>query len=56
MNKTIIKLFSYLLILAGLLALFLRDSGKIAGPFVLLGIIMIIESIWLEKWDADKKH
>ena len=47
------KLYPYLLILFGLLLLFCIGIAEIAGICLLLGIVMIIESIWPEQWDAD---
>jgi len=44
----------YLIILLGLLLLFWFNQVIPAGVFLLLGIVMIIESIWPEKWEADK--
>lgn len=48
------KFYPYLLILLGLLILFIIGQPTIAGVCLLLGIVMVLESIWPEKWEADK--
>lgn len=50
MNKTRIQL---LLILVGLLLL-LFNKPIIACVLLLLGIVMIIEKKWPEKWESEK--
>ena len=48
------KLYPFLLLLFGLFILFIVDQPIVAGVCVLLGIVMIFESIWPEKWETDK--
>ena len=47
------KIAPYFLILLGLFILFLIGQPIPAGIILLLGIVMIIEQIWPEKWMAD---
>lgn len=47
------KYYPYLLILLGLLILALTKFAPVAGVCLLLGIVMILESIWPEKWGVD---
>ncbi len=54
MNTTLKNLSPYLLILFGLLVLFFMGMAEVAGICLLIGIVMVIESIWPEKWEADK--
>lgn len=54
MNKFLIKLFPYLIILIGLFFLLFINMAPIAGVCFLLGIVMIILRIWPEKWDTTK--
>lgn len=54
MTPTSKKLTPYLLILLGLLLLFFISQEEAAGVCILLGLVMIILSIWPEKWEADK--
>lgn len=49
------KYYSYLLIFLGLFLLFMIGQAPVAGVCILIGIVMIIESIWPEEWEADKK-
>lgn len=56
MNSTFLIVVPYLLIIIGLLALFFNNSAILAGPLILLGIVMIIETLWPEKWDVDKHN
>lgn len=49
------KLLPYFLILLGLLILFIIGQPIAAGVCLLLGIVMIFEQIWPEKWEADKQ-
>ena len=49
------RLLPYLVFLVGLFLLFYMGMAVYAGIFLLLGIVMIIESIWPEKWEADNK-
>lgn len=55
MYTTLIKSTPYLLILIGLLLLFFLGMALQAGVCQLLGIVMVIEKLWPEKWEADKK-
>lgn len=56
MNTALKKLSPYLLILFGLLLLFFIKQPEAAGVCILVGIVMIIESIWPEKWEAEKRE
>lgn len=49
------KVLPYLLILLGLLILFVIEQPIVSGVVLLLGIVMVLESIWPEKWEADKQ-
>ena len=49
-----LKSTPYLIILLGLVFLLWFDQAIPAGVCLLLGIVMIIESIWPEEWEADK--
>lgn len=52
--KAILKKSSpYILIFMGLLLLFFIGQVIPAGVFLLLGIVMIMERIWPEKWEID---
>ncbi len=55
MNMTLKKLSPCLLILLGLFLLFYLGQAEAAGVCVLVGIVMVIESIWPEKWGEKKK-
>ena len=55
MNPIFKKLLPYLLILLGLLFLFVIEQAGAAGVCVLLGVVMIIEGICPEKWEADNR-
>ena len=46
------KLYPYLLILLGLFLLFFIGQAEVAGVCLLIGIVMVIESIWPEEWEA----
>ena len=46
--------YPYLLILLGLFFLFWMNQAPAAGVCLLLGIVMILEKIWPEEWEADK--
>ncbi len=48
------KLYPYLLILLGLFLLLFIGQSLVAGACILIGIVMVIECIWPEKWEADK--
>lgn len=54
MNTTLLKLTPLLLFLFGFFVLFMTDFAIIAGIFLLLAVIMIIEQIWPEKWELEK--
>ena len=54
MNSTLIKISPYLLILVGLLILFFLGLAPAAGVCFLIGMVMIVESIWPEKWETEK--
>ena len=51
----IMKALPYILILLGLLVLFIIGQPIAAGVCLLLGIVMVLESIWPEKWESDKR-
>lgn len=55
MNTTLKRFSPYLIILLGFLVLFLIEQAETAGVCFLIGIVMIIENIWPEKWGADKR-
>ena len=50
MNKLFIKTLPLLLILLGMFLLFLMELPIPAGVLLLIGIVMIVERIWPEKW------
>ena len=54
MNMALKKLSPYLIILLGLFLLFFLGQAEASGVCMLMGIVMVIESIWPEKWDANK--
>ena len=41
-----IKALPYLLLLIGIIVLFIVGNPYVAGPFLIIGIVMILESIW----------
>lgn len=49
------KSIPYLLILLGLLILFVIEQPIAAGVCLLLGIVMMLEQIWPEEWEASNK-
>lgn len=53
MNTVLKKLSPYLLIILGILLLFMNQPIP-SGVCCLIGVVMIIESIWPEKWGADE--
>ena len=53
MNSNLMKFMPYLLIVLGLFLLFLINQPIPAGVCFLIGIVMIIENIWPEKWHID---
>lgn len=52
---TKMKALPWLLIVIGLLLLFVKGIAIPAGVLFLLAYVMIIEQIWPEEWEADKK-
>lgn len=54
MNPTLKKSLPYFLILLGLSLLFYMEMAPVAGVCFLLGIVIIIEKIWPEKWGTEK--
>lgn len=52
MNTALKKTTPFLLLLLGLFMLFMMGNVMIAGVCILLGIVMVIERIWPEKWEA----
>ncbi len=54
MKKTLKGLFPIFLILFGLFLLLLMNLEKPAGVCFLIGIVMLIEKIWPEKWESEK--
>ncbi len=55
-KSTIKVLLPYLLIAFGLFVLFMTDFAPFAGVCILVGIVIIVERIWPEKWEADKQN
>lgn len=53
MTPTLIKILPYLLVLFGLLLLFFIGQAIPAGVCFLIGIVMIEERKWPEKWGQD---
>ena len=49
------KLYPYLLILLGMFLLLFVGQAEVAGICLLLGIVMIFESISPEEWEAEKQ-
>jgi len=49
------KVFPYLLILLGILLLLFGGQPIPAGVCFLIGIVMVLERIWPEKWGPDEK-
>ena len=49
------RMLPYVLILIGLILLLFAGQAIPAGVCFLLGIVMIIERIWPEKWGSDEK-
>ena len=50
------KLYPYLLILFGLFVLFFMGFAEVSCVCLLIGIVMIIESVWPEKWGEDSQN
>lgn len=44
------KTIPYLLIFFGLFLLFFLGNAQLSGISLLIGIVMVIDSIWPEKW------
>lgn len=47
------KIMPYLLIIIGILLLLFLDLPIPAGACVLIGLVMIFDKIWPEKWGAN---
>lgn len=56
MNPTLKKLSPLLLILLGLFLLFFMNQAPAAGVCILVGVVMVIERIWPEKWESEKSN
>lgn len=54
-NKHLMKAMPWLLIVFGFLTLNMFQ-GYVALACMVIGIVMIIERIWPEKWDNDNKN
>ncbi len=50
MKRLWVKLLPYLLILFGFLVLSITNIGLVAGVIIMIGILMLLERIWPEKW------
>lgn len=55
MNRILTTATPLILFILGLLLLFLLNLPVPAGVVILLGYVMIIERIWPEKWESEKK-
>ena len=55
MRTTLKKLSPYFLIFLGLILLLIIDQPGAAGACILTGIVMLIEKIWPERWETDKR-
>lgn len=53
MSVLIKRLIPYLIIILGIFLLLFMGQAIAAGVCVLVGVVMIIEKIWPEQWDAD---
>lgn len=53
MNAILKKYSPYLIILFGLFVFLFIGQAAVAGGCFLIGIVMIIERIWPEKWETD---
>lgn len=51
MSSAFFIILPYLLIILGVLILCFFNIGIVAGIFMLIGIAMISEKIWPEKWN-----
>ena len=54
MNRRLTKTSPYLLIFVGLFLLFYMGMAMPAGICLLIGIVMVFERIWPEKWGLEK--
>lgn len=50
------KSYPNLIILLGLLILFFLPFAEVAFACFILGLVMIIESVWPEKWGDDSQN
>ena len=48
------KLYPYFLLLLGLFLLLFLGQAEAAGVCILIGIVIVIESIWPEEWKSEK--
>ena len=55
MNTVLKKLSPYLVILLGMFTLFFIGQAEVAFGCFILGIILIIERFWPEKWGEDSR-
>jgi len=46
------KSIPFLLVIFGLLLLFVLQQAEVAGIFILIGIVMLIERKWPEEWGS----
>lgn len=54
MNETLKKFSPYLILLLGLYLLFFLGLAEPAGVLFLISYVIIVESIWPEKWGSDE--
>lgn len=54
MNSLVSKLLPIFLIFMGVLVLFAFNMGIVAGVSILVGIVIIIERLFPEKWGRDE--
>ncbi len=50
------RIIPYILILIGLLLLFFVGQEILAGVCFLIGIVVLLERIWPEKWGSDGEN
>ena len=55
MNSNLKKSTPCLLIVLGLFLLFLINQPILAGACFMICIVIILENIWPEEWEADKE-
>lgn len=55
MNHNFKKISPYLILFLGVLLLFFLGKAVPAGVCFMLGIVMIIERIWPEKWNSEEQ-